>query len=212
MISSTLSPVLRCSIVRARLDLFRTLQSRVVLGPTQFLTAHMRAVLVDWMVEVRGRQDATDFVRGLLIEKIWMIAEKVVHSSFGIKSLSTMCAKSFFCPCKGFFCIAPFVPYLRAVATRRRRKVEGSLISYLGNLVLPFQDEDIRSTGVSTSLSRVQDHPYVRRTLFVVGASRFELKFWTQLEDIRSNQVNINTARGVVLIPRKVGRRRTRCF
>ena len=35
-----------------RLDLFRTLQSRAVLGPSQFLTAHMRAVLVDWMVEV----------------------------------------------------------------------------------------------------------------------------------------------------------------
>lgn len=35
--------------------MFKTLQSRAVLGDTQFLTPHMRAVLVDWMVEVRER-------------------------------------------------------------------------------------------------------------------------------------------------------------
>lgn len=40
------------AILLHRLDLFRTLQSRAVLGPSQYLTAHMRAVLVDWCVEV----------------------------------------------------------------------------------------------------------------------------------------------------------------
>lgn len=44
--------VYHLNVFLIRLDLFRSLQSRTVLGPSQFLTAHMRAVLVDWMVEV----------------------------------------------------------------------------------------------------------------------------------------------------------------
>lgn len=35
-----------------RLDMFRTVQSSTVLNSSQYLTPHMRAVLVDWMVEV----------------------------------------------------------------------------------------------------------------------------------------------------------------
>ncbi|CAM9308909.1 unnamed protein product, partial [Hapterophycus canaliculatus] len=75
-----------------RLDLFRTLQSRAVLGPNQFLTAHMRAVLVDWCVEVAFQFRLSTISLHAAVSALDVCLSKVAVPRCRLQLLGVVCA------------------------------------------------------------------------------------------------------------------------
>ncbi|CAN0087114.1 unnamed protein product, partial [Sphacelaria rigidula] len=75
-----------------RLDVFRTLQSRVVLGNTQFLTPHMRAVLVDWMVEVAFQFRLSTVALHAAVSALDVCLGKVAVPRCRLQLLGVVCA------------------------------------------------------------------------------------------------------------------------
>ncbi|CAN0182590.1 unnamed protein product, partial [Ectocarpus sp. 13 AM-2016] len=75
-----------------RLDIFQRLQSRAVLGPTQFLTAHMRAVLVDWCVEVACQFRLSTIALHATISSLDVCLTKVAVPRCRLQLLGVVCA------------------------------------------------------------------------------------------------------------------------
>ncbi|CBJ48912.1 cyclin D2 [Ectocarpus siliculosus] len=75
-----------------RLDIFQSLQSRAVLGPTQFLTAHMRAVLVDWCVEVACQFRLSTIALHATISSLDVCLTKVAVPRCRLQLLGVVCA------------------------------------------------------------------------------------------------------------------------
>eukprot|EP00903_Cladosiphon_okamuranus_P016239 g14981.t1 len=75
-----------------RLDVFRTLQSRAVLGPSQYLTAHMRAVLVDWCVEVAFQFRLSTISLHAAVSALDVCLSKVAVPRCRLQLLGVVCA------------------------------------------------------------------------------------------------------------------------
>ncbi|CAM9199592.1 unnamed protein product [Ectocarpus sp. 4 AP-2014] len=75
-----------------RLDIFQSLQSRAVLGPAQFLTAHMRAVLVDWCVEVACQFRLSTIALHATVSSLDVCLTKVAVPRCRLQLLGVVCA------------------------------------------------------------------------------------------------------------------------
>ncbi|CAB1097742.1 unnamed protein product [Ectocarpus sp. CCAP 1310/34] len=75
-----------------RLDMFQSVQSGAVLGPTQFLTAHMRAVLVDWCVEVACQFRLSTIALHATISSLDVCLTKVAVPRCRLQLLGVVCA------------------------------------------------------------------------------------------------------------------------